>query len=87
MLEALLRGNIKWKKDPDFGYEIVDVDAPENAALLEQVPAEILEPRRFFESRGRDADYRQWVEHMKHSRREFLRKFQVSDAIIQSTVG
>jgi phosphoenolpyruvate carboxykinase (ATP) len=87
MLEALLRDNITWKKDPDFGYEIVDVDAPENAALLEQVPAEILEPRRFYEHRGRGHDYDQWVEHMKHSRREFLRKFQVSEAIIEATAS
>lgn len=87
MLEALLRDNIKWKKDPDFGYEIVDVDAPENAELVEEVPPEILEPRRFYEHRGRHADYEQWVKHMKESRREFLRKFQVSDAIIEATVG
>ena len=45
MLEALLSEKIKWKKDPDFGYEIVDVDAPENAKLVEKVPAEILDPR------------------------------------------
>lgn len=87
MLEALLSEAIKWKRDPDFGYEIVDVDAPENAALVEQVPSEILEPRRFYESRGREADYQQWVEHMKKSRKEFLRKFQVSDAIIEATAG
>lgn len=87
MLEALLSEAIKWKRDPDFGYEIVDVEAPENAALVQQVPAEILEPRRFYQSRGREADYQQWVDHMKESRREFLRKFQVSDAIIEATAG
>ncbi len=84
MLEALLSESIKWKRDPDFGYEIVDVEAPENADLLEKVPAEILEPRRFFESRGREGDYRQWVDHMKSSRKEFLKKFQVSDAIVDA---
>jgi len=87
MLEALLSDNIKWKKDPDFGYEIVDVEAPENAALLAKVPAEILEPRRFYESRGRHADYELWVRHMKEARREFLRKFDVSNAIVQATTG
>jgi len=28
MLEALLTGGVKWARDPDFGYEVVDVDAP-----------------------------------------------------------
>lgn len=87
MLEALLTDKIKWKKDPDFGYEIVDVDAPENAELVAQVPPEILEPRRFYEERGRQADYAQWVEHMKEARRKFLRTFDVSDTIIEATAG
>ncbi len=87
MLEALLSDKIKWKKDPDFGYEIVDVDAPENAELLAQVPAEILEPRRFYDSRGRHADYEQWVDQMKEGRREFLRQFDVADPIVQATAG
>jgi ATP-dependent phosphoenolpyruvate carboxykinase len=87
MLEALLSDAVKWKKDPDFGYEIVDVDAPENAELVSKVPAEILEPRRFFDSRGRHADYEEWVRHMKESRTEFLKKFEVSDVIIRATAG
>ena len=87
MLEALLSDAVKWKKDPDFGYEIVDVEAPENAELVSKVPAEILEPRRFFDSRGRHADYEQWVQHMKEARTEFLKKFDVSDVIIRATAG
>ena len=87
MLEALLSNRIKWKVDPDFGYEIVDVDAPENAALVEKVPAEILEPRRFYQSRGRDDDYMQWVHHMKEARADFLRKFDVASSIVQATTA
>jgi phosphoenolpyruvate carboxykinase (ATP) len=87
MLEALLSEAIKWKVDPDFGYEIVDVDAPENAALVEQVPAEILEPRRFYEARGRNDDYSEWVHHMKEGRADFLKKFDVAKPIIQATIG
>ena len=87
MLEALLSDTIKWKKDPDFGYEIVDVDAPENADLVADVPAEILEPRRFFDRRGRHQDYEQWVAHMKEARTAFLKKFDVSDAIIKATAN
>ncbi|MBW2189234.1 MAG: phosphoenolpyruvate carboxykinase (ATP) [Deltaproteobacteria bacterium] len=87
MLEALLSGTIKWKKDPDFGYEIVDVDAPENASLVDQVPAEILNPSRFYEGRGRRADYEQWVSQMKEARTDFLRQFDVSDAIVAAIAG
>jgi phosphoenolpyruvate carboxykinase (ATP) len=87
MLEALLSENIKWKRDPDFGYEIVDVDAPENAALVAKVPAEILEPRRFYDARGRHSDYEQWVHHMKEARTDFLQRFDVSDTIVQATTG
>lgn len=87
MLEALLSDSIKWKRDPDFDYEIVDCDAPENADLVERVPPEILEPRRFFETTGRSAEYQAWVDQMKSGRREFLSKFKVAEPIIQATVG
>jgi phosphoenolpyruvate carboxykinase (ATP) len=87
MLEAMLGGAVKWKKDPDWNYEIVDVDAPENAALLETVPAEILNPVRFYESQGRQDEYRAWVESMRTQRREFLKKFDVADSIVQAVVG
>ncbi len=87
MLEALLSEAIKWKKDPDFGYEIVDVDAPENADLVGKVPAESLDPRRFYDGRGRHSDYEQWVSHMKEARTDFLKKFDVADAIVAAIAG
>ncbi|MEM9727846.1 MAG: phosphoenolpyruvate carboxykinase (ATP), partial [Myxococcota bacterium] len=87
MLEALLSDSIKWKRDPDFDYEIVDCDAPENRELVERVPIEILEPRRFYEGAGRSDEYRTWVDQMKSGRREFLNKFHVAEPIIQATVG
>ena len=71
--------------DPDFGYEIVDVDAPENAALVDKVPADILEPRRYFEKVGRAEDYKKWVAKMKSERREFLGRFAVAAPIIEAT--
>ncbi|MEM7434575.1 MAG: phosphoenolpyruvate carboxykinase (ATP) [Myxococcota bacterium] len=87
MLEALLSDSIKWKRDPDFDYEIVDCDAPENAALLERVPAGILEPRRFYEGAGRSDEYSSWVAQMKTGRKEFLSKYHVAEPIIRATVG
>ena len=84
MLEAMLTDSIKWKKDPDFGYEIVDVDAPENAELLKKVPKEILNPKVFFENRGRGDEYRTWVEKMKNEREAFLNKFNVDEEIVKA---
>ncbi len=87
MLEALLGGAIKWTIDPDFGYEIVDVDAPENAALLDCVPAEILQPRRWFMAHGREETYSSWVRTMKEGRHSFLTKYAVEPAIISAVAN
>ncbi len=87
MLEAMLSGNIKWKKDPDFGYEIVDVDAPENAELLSKVPKEIVNPKIFFDSKGRVDLYKTWVEKMKTEREAFLKKFSVDPNIVKAVVN
>ncbi|MBN1593944.1 MAG: hypothetical protein JW941_11940, partial [Candidatus Coatesbacteria bacterium] len=81
MLEAMIRDEIKWKIDPDFGYEIVDVDAPENAKLLEKVPVEVLNPRVFYEREGRMDEYNAWVKQMKTDRAAFLKKFNVPQEI------
>ncbi len=87
MLEAMLSGKIKWKPDPDFGYYIVDVDAPENRELLEKVPPEILNPVIFFEKAGRLDEYREWVRRMKKERKEFLEKYRVDPAVIKETIN
>jgi ATP-dependent phosphoenolpyruvate carboxykinase len=87
MLEAMLSGRIKWKKDPDFGYEIVDVDAPENNKLMSKVPKEILNPKIFFEKNGRGELYKSWVEKMKTERGDFLEKFKVDPNIIKAVVN
>ncbi|MBM3317962.1 MAG: phosphoenolpyruvate carboxykinase (ATP), partial [Candidatus Eisenbacteria bacterium] len=48
MLEWLLADRIAWKTDPDFGYEIADLEAPRNAELAARVPLEVLNPRIFY---------------------------------------
>ncbi len=87
MLEAMLTGEVAWKTDPDFGYEIVDVDDPRSAALLEKVPREILNPVLFFEKAGRMDEYRAWVKKMLQERREFLLKYEVAPGIIRAVCG
>ncbi len=84
MLEAMLMGSVVWKRDPDFGYEIVDVENPANAALLAKVPAEILNPVLFFTKAGRMDEYRAWVEKMLRERREFLEKYAVDPVIVRA---
>ena len=74
-------------KDADWNYEIVDADAPENADLLAKVPAEILNPVRYYEASGRQAEYRAWVEAMRAQRREFLKKFNVDANIVKAVTG
>lgn len=86
MLEAMLEGDIDWTVDPDFGYEVVDTRSANNAALLDKVPAEILQPRAFFEAKGRMDEYTSWVERMKAERREFLERWEVAPAIVQAVV-
>ncbi len=87
MLEALIAGRIRWVRDPDFGYEVVDVDHPDNAALVGAVGAEILQPRRFFEARGRTDEYRAWVARMKEERTAFLRQYDVDEAIVAAVAA
>lgn len=87
MLEAMLRDAIKWIEDPDFGYLIVDVNAPENSELLEKVPAEILQPKLLFEKQGRLDEYREWVERMKKERKEFLESLGTDPEIIKAVVN
>ncbi|MBI1747481.1 MAG: phosphoenolpyruvate carboxykinase (ATP) [Acidobacteria bacterium] len=87
MLEAMLAGAIGWTVDTDFGYQIVDVKAPENARLLAQVPDEILNPKLFYERRGRLAEYQAWVVKMKQEREAFLRKYNVAEGIIRAVLN
>ncbi len=81
MLEAMLRDEIVWKEDPDYGYLIVDIDHPANAPLLEKVPKEILNPIVLFQEQGRMDVYRNWVKMMLTQRRDFLKGLNVADDI------
>ena len=87
MLEAMLKDEIVWVTDPDFGYEIVDVDAPENAALVDAVGVPILNPRRHYQSLGLSEAYADWVARMKQERHRFLTTYAVDPAIIAATVN
>lgn len=87
MLEALLSGDVAWTRDPDFGYDVVDVDSPRNAELLQKVPVAILSPRTWYAEQGREQEYRAWVDAMKAGRREFLASYDVDADIIEAVCG
>ena len=87
MLEALLSDRIAWRVDPDFGYLVVDVHDPQNAPLLDLVPAEILDPSLLYRRTGRTTDYTQWVLNMKRERRAFLEGYAVDVAIVDAVCG
>ena len=76
-----------WTRDPDFGYLVVDVDHPDNAALLEKVPLAILSPRHHYKATGQDHVYLRWVQSMKTGRAEFLRGYGVDEDIVNATNG
>ncbi|HHF58086.1 MAG TPA: phosphoenolpyruvate carboxykinase (ATP), partial [candidate division WOR-3 bacterium] len=87
MLEYMFLDKIKWTEDPDFGYEIVDINHPANKELMDKVPPEILNPRLFYEKTGRLNEYREWVQRMKKEREEFLRKHGVKEEIIKAVLN
>lgn len=84
MLEALLADAIVWTTDPDFGYDIVDIDHPANAELLAKVPEAILQPARYYKAAGREGEYREWVRNMRDQRRAFLEGYGVDRAIVEA---
>jgi len=87
MLEALFSGSIVWKRDPDFGYDVVDLEAPENADLLEQVPAHILRPDTYYQETNRFHAYEAEVAIRHRERDEFLKSYGVDAKITNAVVG
>ena len=84
LLKHLLDDNIAWRKDPDFGYYVVDIYSDFNRQLLSLVPKEILCPNYLYESTGRAETYRSWANLMRLERRAYLKEFGVSKKIIDS---
>lgn len=82
LLEALVEDRIAWERDPDFGYEVVAVDDARNAGLLQQVPAEVLQPRRLFAAQGRLDEYLGAVQRLHAERRAFLERYAVAPDIL-----
>ena len=85
-LEALFRGRVRWVTDPDFGYEVVDVEHPENAGLVASVGEDILRPDRYYQRTGRLEEYRAEVAQRHHDRSTFLQSFGVTPQIIGAVV-
>src|ERR671937_668467 len=78
IVKAIAEGTIEWERDPDFGY-LVASSVPGIDDL------DVLEPRRLYESQGRNDEYRAHVERLKAERAEFLEAFpSLSEEIVAS---
>ena len=82
LLGALFAEKIVWIRDQEFGYDVVDVDHPDNAALAKIVPMEILSPKRFYANTHRTEVYASEVKKRHAERRAFLEIFDVDPKII-----
>jgi phosphoenolpyruvate carboxykinase (ATP) len=82
VVKAIAEGTISWETDPDFGYEVATSlpDFPEE-------DADLLQPRKLYESQGRADEYRHWVERMRSERKDFMAKFPETDPGIVEAVS
>jgi phosphoenolpyruvate carboxykinase (ATP) len=68
VVKAIAEGTVSWEADADFGYQVATV-----------VPglddADLLQPRRMYESQGRMQEYRGFVDRFKAERRAHLEQF------------
>jgi phosphoenolpyruvate carboxykinase (ATP) len=82
VVKGIAEGTIKWKKDPDFHYEIathVDaIDASDSALLC---------PKDYYEQTGRQADYSALVTKLRADRAAHLKKFPGLTADIVAAVS
>ncbi|HVM19816.1 MAG TPA: phosphoenolpyruvate carboxykinase (ATP) [Egibacteraceae bacterium] len=78
IVKAIAENTIEWETDPEFGYlvatSVPDFDDPE-----------LLQPRKLYESQGRDDEYRELVEALKADRRRYMDNHQgLREGIIAS---
>jgi phosphoenolpyruvate carboxykinase (ATP) len=82
LVKAIAEGTIEWELDPDFGYQVA-----RSAPGIETADADILQPRKLYESQGRMEEYRQIVERLKGERREYMKKWEGLNPEIVQAVG
>ena len=82
-MKAVAEGTIRWKRDPDFGYQI----AASVPGFAEE-DRDLLEPRLRYESQGRMEEYRKLVERYKKDREAHLRGYpSLDEAIVRAVRG
>jgi phosphoenolpyruvate carboxykinase (ATP) len=74
LLADAARGSIKWRKDPDWGYEV--------AAEVGDVDIRHFDPKAFYS----EEEYRRLTEELKMERREWLSRFRGLDPRILSAI-
>ena len=80
IVKGIAEGTIKWKKDPDFGYEIA-----ENVPGISKEDIFILQPRKLYEKLDRIDEYENIVKRLKQERYEHLKRYpDLSKEIVES---
>jgi len=75
LLADAARGTIRWRKDPDWGYEVAD--------WAGDVDLRHFDPKQFYS----EEEYRRLTEELKEERRTWLRQFKGLDRTIVDTMG
>ncbi|HUK91208.1 MAG TPA: phosphoenolpyruvate carboxykinase [Blastocatellia bacterium] len=71
IVKGLAEGTIEWQADDDFGYQVAS-----RVPGISDEDAGLLQPRKLYESQGRQAEYNQIVEKLKAGRREYMQKWE-----------
>lgn len=75
VVAGIVSDSIRWKLDPDFGYDVA-------AAVPGIEDAEILQPQKLYERLGRHDEYTEWVERLQRERREYLESYSALDPAV-----
>ena len=74
--EGIVRNNIIWREDPDFGYFIAD-----------QIPGfddpELLNPKLLYQRQNRNSEYINILNQLKNDRKEYLNNYPALDQAIK----
>lgn len=77
IVKGIAEGTIEWEDDTDFGYMVAKY-----VPGISEEDADLLQPRKLYETNGRMDEYNKIVEQLKSERREYFSKYPELDAAI-----
>ena len=81
VVKAVAEGTIKWKKDPDFGYEVA-----ESVPGIDEADKPLLQPHLLYEKLGRADEYKRLVAQTKKDRVAYMESWKGIDPKIVAAV-